>query len=69
MSALEKDLEKMQDDAATLEAINRAIRALSTRREDDARVLLADLAEKAVSLSRGLNDGLDIVNLPKGAVA
>ena len=29
---------------------------------------ILNLAEKAVSLSRGLNDGLDIVNLPKGAV-
>lgn len=68
MNALEKYLEKMQDDAATLEAISRAIRALSTRREDDARALLTNLAEKAVSMSRGLNDGLDIVHLPKEAV-
>lgn len=69
MSTLETYLEKMQDDATTLEAMSRAIRALSTRREHDARALLADLAEKAVSLSRGLNDGLDIVHLPKGDVA
>lgn len=69
MSALETYLEKMQDDAHTLQEVSRAIRALSTRREEDARALLVDLAEKAISLSRGLNDGLDIVNLPKGTIA
>lgn len=69
MSALETHLGKMQDDAATLEAIARAMLALSTRKEEDARVLIVDLAEKAFSLSRGLNNGLDTVNLPKGAVA
>ncbi|WP_134679565.1 hypothetical protein [Paracoccus ravus] len=69
MSALETYLEKMQGDAAALEAIARAMRALSTREEEDARALLVDLAEKAFSLSSGLNESLDIVNLPKGAVA
>jgi|GEM_PF-6240248 len=69
MNALETHLEKMQDEAATLEAIARAIRALSARDEEDARALLIELAEKAFSLSSGLNDGLDIVNLPKGALS
>ncbi|WP_374327304.1 hypothetical protein [Paracoccus pantotrophus] len=69
MSALETYLDKMQNDAAALEAIARAMRALSTRDEEDARALMTELAEKAFNLSRGLNNGLDIVNLPKGAIA
>ena len=69
MSALETHLEKLQEDAATLEAIARAMCALSTRNEADTRALMADLAEKASSLSRGLNINLDIVNLPKGVIA
>lgn len=69
MSTLERYLEKMQDDAATIQDICGAIRALSIRDEEDSRALIVDLAEKAFSLSRGVNNGLDIVNLPKGAVA
>lgn len=69
MSALETHLGKMQDDAAALEAAARAMRALSDRDEKDARALMMDLADMAFSLSRGLNEGLDTVNLPKERAA
>lgn len=66
MSALETHLGKMQNDAATLEAIARAMRALSDRDDKDARALLINLADMAFSLSRILNNGLDAATLPEG---
>lgn len=68
MNALETHQEKMQEDAAALQAIAHTVRTLATRDEEDVRDLLTDLAEKALGLSRDLNIGLDIVNLPKGGL-
>lgn len=69
MNALKIHLHRMQDDAAAVEALSRAIRAMSVRDEAFAHKLMGDMAEMAISLSAGLNNGLDIVNLPKGTLA
>ena len=69
MNALENHLQEQQDAAAALEAIARCLRAISTRDDDFTRVLVTDLSELAMWISRDLNAALVSVNLPKGVLA